>query len=325
MHTTHDDVPHPVPPTAYLRYKENWLFILIDADRDAFGIAHFNYEPGFDRARISCNLMVQGRLYKYSNQMAFPPDFAYSTEIGDGKLGLRFVEAYTRMELWLESDDVSLSVTFTRNAPPFDFETYEAANPQKPKAQEILNFSTNQEFHHQQQAMTISGSLSLKAAPTQIIPLQGLGYRDHSRGMRADNMLLRHVWAFLYFPSTVLGVMSVTGSFRPGVTSTSGYVYDGRGMRSLGEIDIDARGADAGQVPESVVYTVKDVYGNPFRAVADIANRLAHVPLVAEASGPSGMGYTVIENFCRVTLQETGESGYALIEIGFSTTPMEHK
>ena len=45
MITTHDDLPHPVPPIAYLRYKENWFFIIIDVANQVFGMAHFNHEP----------------------------------------------------------------------------------------------------------------------------------------------------------------------------------------------------------------------------------------------------------------------------------------
>ena len=38
MTTMHDDLPHPIPPFAYLRYKENYFFILIAPDQDVFGI-----------------------------------------------------------------------------------------------------------------------------------------------------------------------------------------------------------------------------------------------------------------------------------------------
>jgi hypothetical protein len=98
MSTIHDDTPHPIPPTAYLRYKKNWFFILMDVDNGVFGMAHFNHEPGHDRARFSCNLMVGGELFKYANQTTFPPNFAFSSRIGDDKLQVTFVEPYTRID-----------------------------------------------------------------------------------------------------------------------------------------------------------------------------------------------------------------------------------
>lgn len=320
MATTHDDLPHPVPPMAYLRYKENWFFIFIDAVNSVFGVAHFNYEPGFDRGRTSCNLLVQGRLIKYANQFAFPHNFAHSPIIGDETLKVTFIEPYEHIDLALTLPDVALQLAFRKAAPPFEFEAYEAANPEKPRAQEILNFATNQEFHHQQQAMTITGSLTVHEGG-RTIALKGLGYRDHSRGMRADNLLLAHLWTFLYFPSAVFAVMTVTGRYRPGTTALAGYVHDGEGMRSLGRIEIVRHGEGLDKLPDKVEFKVADVYGKPHTIVADIANRLGQVPLVTEASGAGGFGYSVFENFCTVHHRETGENGHALVEIGYSTTP----
>src|SRR5271170_430258 len=111
MITTHDDVPHPVPPMAYLRYKENWFFIIIDVSNNIYGMAHFNYEPGHNSARVSCNLMVRGEMLKYGNQIPFPPEFALSPQIGDDRLKVKFVEAHTRIDMQLNSDDVELDMS----------------------------------------------------------------------------------------------------------------------------------------------------------------------------------------------------------------------
>jgi hypothetical protein len=138
--------------------------------------------------------------------------------------------------------------------------------------------------------------------------------------MRADNMLKAHLWTFLYFPSIVFAVMTVTGRFRPGTTAVAGYVYDGSGMRSLREIEILRHGEGADKLPNKIEFNVTDVYGSSHSIVADVANRLGQVPLVTEASGAGGFGYSIFENFCAVHHRETGESGFALVEIGYSTT-----
>jgi hypothetical protein len=317
--TTHDDMPHPVPPFAYLRYKENWFFIIIDTENSIYGMAHFNFEPGQDRARVSCNLMVRGEMYKYGNQISFPKKFARAAQIGDEKLSIKFVEPHTRIDMQLDSDDVSLDMSFLKHAPTFDYAAYDAANPERPSAQELINFATHQMYHHQQQAMTISGSLKLKSgkAKGETIQLKGLGYRDHSRGMRCDNMTQRHVWAFLYFPKTVIGAMSLSNVMRPTITSNSGYIYDAAGMRSLAEMDITNHGETSGGMPATVEFKVNDVYGKAFTVVADIANRMGYVPLTVEAVNHGGYNYNIVENFAPVTLKETGEKGYALVEIGF--------
>ena len=45
MPAAHDDLPHPVPPIAYLRWKENWFFIAMDPVSEVHGVVHFNFEP----------------------------------------------------------------------------------------------------------------------------------------------------------------------------------------------------------------------------------------------------------------------------------------
>jgi hypothetical protein len=63
MPVTHDDLPHPVPPIAYLRYKENWFFLILDQHNDVFGAIHVVGEPGFDRIRYSVNLRIGGEVH----------------------------------------------------------------------------------------------------------------------------------------------------------------------------------------------------------------------------------------------------------------------
>ncbi|HKT73179.1 MAG TPA: hypothetical protein VJQ47_09830 [Steroidobacteraceae bacterium] len=318
MITTHDDLPHAVPPFAYLRYKENWFFIIIDVANSVYGMAHFNFEPGHDRGRVSCNLMVRGELFKYGNQIPFPAQFALARQLGDDKLTVEFVEPHARIDLRLRSDDLDLDLSFLKNAPTFDYAAYDAANPNKVAMQELVNFATNQQFHHQQQAMTLAGSVRVKRGKSagETIRLQGLGYRDHSRGMRCDNMSLRHVWTCLYFPKTVVGAVSLAGVLRPELISNSGYVYDADGMRALGDMVITLRGKGPEGMPATVEFELKDVYGKPFTITADIAARMGYVPLTVEAPNAAGYSYDIVENFAPVTLKETGEKGHALVEIG---------
>ena len=316
MITTHDDLPHPVPPIAYLRYKENWFFIVLDIRNHVYGMAHFNFEPGLDRARVSCNLMVRGELFKYGNQIPFPKQFALSRRIGDDKLGMEFLEPHARMNLTLASSDVGLDLAFQAHAPTFDYAAYDAANPEKVSAQELVNFATNQMFHHQQQAMTVSGKIEIRSAGASI-RVDGIGYRDHSRGMRCDQMTLRHVWSFLHFPKTVIGAMSIMNVMRPTLTANSGYVFDTSGMRSLGNMDIVRSGEAPGGMPSVVDFNLQDVYGEPLTVSADIAGRMGHVPLVVEAATHGGFNYTIVENFVPLYLKETRERGYGLVEIGY--------
>ncbi|HKQ83379.1 MAG TPA: hypothetical protein VJS42_14400 [Steroidobacteraceae bacterium] len=318
MLTTHDDVPHPVPPTAYLRYKENWFWIFVDVRNQIFGMAHFNYEPGFGRARVSCNLLVRGELHQYGNEIPFPENFAYSKEIGDDKLKVRFVEAHTEFGFSLANDALNFQVTLRKHAPTFDYEAYTAANPEKPTVKEAATLGTNTCFHHQQQALTMKGTLEMKTGKLkgEKFNIDAMAYRDHSRAIRCDNMTLKHTWSFLYFPKRVLGVMGVYSVLRPSIAANEGYVYDGSGMRSLKDIEITTEGKSDEFLPATVKFKMNDIEGNNFTIVADIENRFGNVPLAVEKPGGGLPAYRIHENFVPLKLEETGEEGYALVEIG---------
>lgn len=321
MIVTNDDRPHPVPPYAYVRYKENWFFIIIDVENSVFGMAHFNYEPGYDRARVSCNLMVRGESFQYGNQIPFPKEFAYAPQIGDDRLTVSFVDVHERFDMRLQSNDVDLELTFLKSAPTFDYEDFDAANPDKPSAKELMNFATNQLFEHQQQALTLAGTLKVLSGKLQgeTIRLKGLGYRDHSRAMRVDNMVARHFWTCLQFPGRVFGCMSLTTLMRPTLVSNSGYVHDADGLRALRDIDITASGSGPGNLPAKVQFKFSDIYGKSFTVVADIAGRHGFVPLQVEAPNATGNVYNIVENFCPIAHVESGAGGQALVEIGFNS------
>ena len=322
MMTTHDDVPHPVPPTAYLRYKENWFWIFVDVRNQIFGMAHFNYEPGFGRARVSCNLLVRGELHQYGNEMPFPEKFAYAKEIGDDKLKVRFVEAHSQFEFSLATDALNLGLTLRKHAPTFDYEAFAAANPDKPTMKEVATLGTNICFHHQQQALTMQGKLQMKTGKLkgESFNIDAMAYRDHSRAIRCDNMSLKHTWSFLYFPNRVFGVVGLTGVLRPSVAANEGYVYDTvGGVRSLKDIEIVSEGKSDEFLPATVRFKMNDVNGQHYTVLADIKNRYGNVPLAVEKPGGGLPAYRIYENFVPLKT-DSGEEGYALVEIGDNPT-----
>src|SRR5262245_58471040 len=117
MTTIHDDLPHPVPPIAYLRWKENWFFIVMDPERGIHGVIHCNTEPAYDRARYSCHLSVQGQSFKYVSETPFPEHFAMAREIGDGRFQVKFVEPHGRIDLALRSEELEFDLSFTKSLP----------------------------------------------------------------------------------------------------------------------------------------------------------------------------------------------------------------
>ena len=320
------DRPHPVPPLAYLRYKENWFFLILDPEHQVFGAIHVNSEPGFDRLRFACHLRVQGELIAYGSQVSFPKNFAHAAQLGDGCFEVRFVEAREQIEISLHNDTVDLEATFRARAPQFDFRDYDDLNPDKATVAEVMTLGTGQQHVHQQQAMTSRGHLTVKSGPLagHSTEIAGQGYRDHSRAVRCDTMVARHTWTGLLFPRHVLGAVTVTGLMRPETPGSGGYVYDEQGgLRPLREIDIAGQGEGPEGLPAQVELRLTDIHDVPFTIIADLTQRHAHVPLHSETPGASPFIYDIVESFVPVTLKETGETGIGLVEIGASTPVTE--
>jgi hypothetical protein len=248
-----------------------------------------------------------------------------SPTLGDDHFTVRFVRAHERIDLSLHSEDVDLDVSFTARAPVFDFSDYDHANPEAVSLSEIMQFATNQQSVHQQQAMHVTGQVMVKTGEQagRTAEIEGPGYRDHSRMVRCDNMVKNHFWTGLHFPGHVFGVMHLTGLLRPDSPAGCGYVWDSEhGLRSLRRVQVTGSGDGPDGVPATVELRLTDVYDEPFTIVADLTNRYAHVPLHTESPGAAPFVYDIVENFAPLRLNETGETGIGLVEVGWSTPHM---
>ena len=60
MVTPEDDYPHPVPPQAFMTWKENWVFLPVDTEQRVASLFHFS--PGRVLARGSSRQALDRRL-----------------------------------------------------------------------------------------------------------------------------------------------------------------------------------------------------------------------------------------------------------------------
>ncbi|QQN75272.1 hypothetical protein [Croceicoccus sp. YJ47] len=311
MTTLHDDLPHPVPGYAHLRYKENYFFILMAPRSDAFGVFHLNHEPGHDRARYTGNFRIGGRSIDYGNRTGFPADFVHARRIGDGRLSLAFVRPHQSFDLTLETGDISLDLRFEARFATFDYAACQTAGNPAPSFQETMTLGLNLPYNHQQQALTAKGSARFADGTTILI--DGMGYRDHSWVMRADVATREHDWCGFNFPSRAFGIKTLETMMRSGIRAKEGYVADAEGLRALRRIETTRTGRQSDGLCETLIHEVEDVFGQRYRIESDVAGRFAHVPLASEE--PSGAsGYHIVENFCPATC--AGETGVGLVEIG---------
>ncbi len=316
MTTIHDDLPHPIPAFAELRYKENYFFILIAPQSDAFAVIHFNHEPGHDRARYTANIEIGGRSIRYTNTTSFPAEFELSRTIGDGALSLHFAEPHNRFELALKTDEIDLSLVFTARRQTFDYAACRTAGSPAPSFQEVMTLGLNLPYNHQQQALDAEGRARFAAGTDHAIA--GSGYRDHSWVMRCDSGGLTHNWCGFNFPGRSFGIKTISTTHRPDMVAKEGYVVDAQGARALRYIEVRSEGEMADGLCETLIHEVIDMLGNRYTIESDLAGRFAHVPLVSEA--PSGKAaFHIVENFCPLRLVETGEVGEGLVEIGRSS------
>ncbi|SCW80311.1 hypothetical protein SAMN02927924_02993 [Sphingobium faniae] len=318
MRTMHDDLPHPVPPVAYVRWKENYFFVILCHEQNVFGIGHINNEPGFERSRFACALSVNGKQYTYKNECAIPDDFGASPEIGDGRMTMKVVKSHEELHLKVDGDDFMLDARFSARMPSFEFGACRYGAPENLSFKEVMTFGTNLPYEHMQQAMTIGGTLTLREGGKEIA-LDGYGYRDHSWGMRTDNAVAWHTWSGLNFPGKAFGIMDLEMLGRPGV-AREGYVADEEGVRVLRKIEIRKENIQADGLPAKVIWDVTDVFGKRYVMEADIAGRFGEVRHENEkASKPSGKtGYSMMETFCSIRLDGSDERGVGLVEIGES-------
>ncbi len=314
--TPHDDLPHPVPPYAYVRWKENYFFIILDAEREVFGVCHINNEPMFDRSRFALNLSIRGRNRNYAGETRMPEDFAFSRELSDGKLTLQFLDALNSFRLLFKDAGLQMDLIFEKRFPTFDFATCQYAAPDIPSFKELMSYGMNLPFNHHQQAMTVTGTLLADdEGTTESYDIKSYAYRDHSWSMRTDNAVARHVWSGLHFPDRAFGVMTISTLARQNIEAREGYTADSRrGAIALTAVDVRRVGEKDGW-PAKLEYQLADVYGQRFSIEADIANRHADVPLFAEAA--SGRpAYRILETMSPLKLKETGEVGIGIVEVG---------
>ena len=317
MTTMHDDRPHPIPPHAFLRYKENYFFIIKDPERGVFGISHLNNEPLFDRSRFTLNLNIGGQQFAYAGETPIPKDFEMAEQLSDGKLTVRFTEPHKRFDMIYRGDDLDLDIVFEARFHTFDFAACKTAAPENPSFQEVMTLGTNLPYNHHQQALTSKGRIVLKQSG-RTIEVNGLGYRDHSWAVRTDSAVRRHFWNGLNFPSLAIGMKTLETLVRPGIWAKEGYISDKTGDRALRSIHVEEFGLKDGW-PEKLRYNLRDVYGQPFTVDIEVAGRFSDVPLHAEKAQAGRPVYRIIEACCPLTLVETGEKGVGLVEIGKSS------
>lgn len=316
MNTMHDDLPHPVPDYAHLRYKENYFFIIMGQEEGVYGTMHFNNEPVFNRTKLHFDFLIKGERATYNNIVPISSNFGQEPFVSDGVATMTVLQSHKLFSVVMKSDELDLDLTFTARMPTFDFHACKYAAPEQASFREVATFGLNLPYEHIEQSMVVRGNLR---SGDSTISLDCLGYRDHSWGLRADNPTAWHTWSVINFPDRTFAIMSQAMQARAGHVAREGYVADADGVRAMRRVEIEPIGIRKGTVlPSAVLYKATDTFGQTFSLEADVAGCLGQVGLQVEEPANDQVPYTVTENFCTVTDRVRGDTGIGLVELGFN-------
>ncbi|RYE62191.1 MAG: hypothetical protein EOO82_00120 [Oxalobacteraceae bacterium] len=312
----HEDYPHVVPMRAKLRWKENWFWIFMDPDREVFCLAHATVEPTMDRAFASFTLLHKGRKYTSAKEVPVPYPFERQREINLGDLTYRFVKPQAEFQVEFENEELAIKLDFSARFALFDFLACSDVNPDQLSISECTGFGLGQ-FRHQSQALSGKGFVTFKGDGGQTLELSGSAYRDHSWGMRNDETAYDHNWSVINFPDHAFHFFRLHGALRPNVTLMEGYVATKEGNRVLKSFEIEYVGEDEDGLPTQVKFNAIDYDEERYTIVCNLSDRFARIALHSQK--PGQLAYFNSENMCPCTLEQTGDAGFANVEIGWLT------
>lgn len=307
------DYAHPVPTSAWLIWREHWLYFLVDPERNCYVTVHIATQPTARNAHWTCNLVIDGVVSSHKGDVAYPKHEAFARELKVGPLTMTIVSPQEEFEVSFDGPNHRVNMTLRARMPLFDYLACGDANPDVPSiAQEVsMGFGT---FRHHNQSLTGEGVIEFKDGSTAR-KLRGTAYRDHSWGMRNDQMNKRHTWAWMNFPNMTLHVTHVERTVPVEKWTREGYVATPKGALALTSSEVqfsDSR--DEEGLPTSVRFIAVDSDGNTHKVSCDLSKRFARNILTSMKA--TSVQYFMFHHFTRMTLEETGEEGIGLVEIG---------
>jgi hypothetical protein len=307
-----EDYPHSVPTRAWLRWRENWLYFLIDIERGVFATAHMSLQPTFGIARYACNLIIDGERFSFTDEVPCPADLAQSRSVILGPLHVAFVKPQQCFEIHFDGPQHELTMRLEATLPLFDYAACMDTNPDDYSLSESTSLGFGH-FRHQNQTMRGTGTLRFKdgSAPRN---LAGVGYRDHSWGMRDDTVTNEHIWAWAAFSGMTLHVTRVITRLRPTLWVSEGYVGTPEGNLAVNRCQAIYDGHSQDDLPATVRLEATDPYGRGLAVMCNLAGAYARNRFLSQR--PGTRAYLMKHTFCPAIREDTRESGIAMVEIG---------
>lgn len=315
-----DDYPHPVPPQAFMLWKENWVFPAVDTKNRVATLFHFSLRPGLGEGIFTAKFAIDGWEHRYVGRSPIPKDLTTFQPVQDEKITFTIVKPAEEFHLVYTSDELDADITFTARFPAWDFD----AAPKAPGDSVLGDVGRGVfPFHHMEQSLMHDGVIKIKAGPKDGSEIHVSGYanRDHSWGWRQDLTFNHHHWICASFDDRFIEGAKMQEDFYPHGPKTGGWFSTADG--NDGVIDIDSSDAYWLKNPDPLPNLDRDVRYRLTTQGGQVATLIAHIAsseygrLYLDArSKDHATVYQDVQMFCDFTLEETGQKGSGVLEIG---------
>lgn len=312
-----DDFPHPIPPQAFMTWKENWVFPAVDRDNRASALFHFSLRPALGEGIFTAKFQVEDQNFRHVSRSPVPRDLADFHPIADDHVQFTILEPGHRFRLQHEGDEIRADLTYTARWPAWDFE--DGPRVEGSTLGDIGNVVFP--FHHYEQALEAQGTLEILHGPLagRTVEFSGWGNRDHSWGWRDEFQFRHHHWLCASFSDrfvegSVMRETSYDGE------KVGGWVSTDAGNDATVDMDCSqaywlAPGEPLGDPREDVTYTVTTASGEEHVVTAHLADDFGRLFLNARSEDRNEI-YEDVQMFLEFTHQGTGERGVGVLEIG---------
>jgi hypothetical protein len=314
-----DDLPHPVPPQAFMTWKENWVFPALDQERRAATLFHFSLRPAAGEGIFTAKLCLDGWEHRYVGRSPVPRDVTELHPVANERLSLEVVEPGERFRIVYASDELDAELEYTGRFPTYDF----AEGPRAP-GESVLGDIGRCVFpyNHCEQSLVHEGRLAVKAGPLagETLEVGGFACRDHSWGWRDDLGFREHHWVCASFGDRYVQGSVMRETSYPHGPKSGGWISTAAGNDPVVDVDTSAAYWLAQNEPLPVLdrdvrYRIRTVGGSDTAVVAHLEEDYGRLYLNARSPDRTQV-YQDVQIFCDYTREETGERGCGVLEVG---------
>lgn len=302
-----------------MTWKENWVFPALDTEHRVASLFHFSLRPSEGEGIFTAKLAIDGLEHRYVGRSSVPRDPTELVTVANDRLALEVTEPCRAFRISYRSDELDADLRYAARFRPFDFDQGPLAPGDSPLGERGRHVF---HFRHYEQALLHEGELTLKAGPRagETIALSGYANRDHSWGWRQDLTFRHHQWLCASFDDRYVQGTVMNETCYPHGDKHGGFVSTDMGNDPVCEVAApDAYWLTPGEplpvLDRDVRYRLRTVSDEILTVVAHIASDYGRLYLNARSPDRTQV-YQDVEVFCDMTLEETGQRGAGVLELG---------